>query len=366
MQTNNISCRNLENYNKASEAPNRLTKAQNSAKREQRVENAVENLMQQISESIAKKSCSREANCAAKTETSSELSDTSNQDATATSTDTTTTSTDDGMTQLINTKTPSSGLDKMLSADSSGNVNEEQLQSAIVQHLLEQKNPELGKSYLQELSNSIASGNQFEDSVKNALKVLVKQGLITKEEAEKINGDSFRAAQLDSNLQALYDSKGGKNDNTVAVMKLEEAIKSAMQILEDIKAGKTTAEIRSLDAPSNQKGSASSISGSSSSSGGGEGFLWKPVSDSNGKLVVLFPPNLTGEIVSAGIYSKEPASYENMIEEGKFSGDGNGGRSHFRFAKPGSAYPDGVIVVAQLKDGSQATFKIGDSSSRNT
>lgn len=360
MQTNNISCRSYEtqNLDNTKEVPTRLIK---TTCHEKRAEKTAERLLNQISEMIA----SKQSSCKEKTELTSNTENTSENITELAP------SNDDGMTQLIKTQTPTnvassaSNLDKMLTADSSGNINEEQLQSALVQHLLEQKKSELGKSYLQELSNSIAQGNQFEDSVKNALKALVKQGVLTNAEAEKINGQSFRAAQLDNNLTALYDSKGGPNDNTIAVMKLEEAITKAKQVLGEIASGKLAVETRSLDAASNTV-AASSNGQASSGTAGGDGFLWKPISDSNGKLAVLFPPNLTGEITSAGIYSKEPASYENLIEEGRYSGDGNGGRSHYRFSKPGGSYPDGVIVVARLKDGTQVSFKIQDSASRNT
>ena len=358
MQTNNIGCHNYESQNTAndtSEIPSRLIKKhtnQEGITRRESIEKAVEAILDQISTSMSKKCSEKENLTSADNQTTSAL-------------DTSTSINNQSSTLKTSaTNSASSPLDKMLSPDSSGNVNEEQLQSAIVQSLLEGKDKNLGKAYLQELSNSIAQGNQFEDSVKLALKALVKQGAITKEEAEKINGDSFRAAQLDNNLTALYDSKGGKGDDTIAVMKLEDAVKAAKQALEDIKSGKLTASIRSLDAPSNKK--MSSSSGAKGSSGSSAGFLWKPVSDSNGKLAVLFPPNLTGSIQSAGIYSKLPASHENIIEEGKYSGDGNGNRSHFRFSKQGGSYADGVFVVAQLKDGSQATFQIGDSASRNT
>ena len=71
-------------------------------------------------------------------------------------------------------------------------------------------------------------------------------------------------------------------------------------------------------------------------------------------------------ISSAGIYSSLPPSYENLIEQGDFSGDKhNGRRAHFRFSKPGGGYPDGVYVVAQLENGETATFEIENSSSRN-
>lgn len=68
---------------------------------------------------------------------------------------------------------------------------------------------------------------------------------------------------------------------------------------------------------------------------GTQAFLWKPVSDSNGKLVVLLP-----------------AKFNNLIdgpvkvngEAGTFSSVANGNRSHWRFDKPGSAYGSNVAV----------------------
>ena len=265
-------------------------------------------------------------------------------------------------------------LSNLLSADKKGNINEEQLKSAIVQYLLEKKGSnlkgtklkgkELGNAYLQELTKSLASGKPLEGAVKAALKALVNKGLISEAQAEEINGISFNAAQLDNNLEALYDSKGSLNDSTIAVMEIEKAVSKAMTSISETSSADSTGEThsRSLDAISNSI-SANSSSGSSNH---GNGFLWKPVSESNGNLVVLFPPNLTGTISSAGIYSSLPPSNENLIEQGDFSGDShNGGRAHFRFSKPGGFYPDGVYVIAQLANGETATFEIENSSHRN-
>jgi len=191
----------------------------------------------------------------------------------------------------------------------------------------------------------------------------VEKGLISKERAEEINGVSFRAAQLDRNHRALYDNRGGAGDSTIAVAKLSQAIKKAKGVLGKIDSGELKVKPRSLDAPSNKApGQKSRGSGGSSSR-----FLWKPVSESNGKLVVLLPSNLSGQIESAAIYSSLPPTEKNVIEKGCFSGDqANGGRAHFRFSKPGGQYPDQAYVVARLKDGTIAKFKIGESSSRNT
>ena len=67
--------------------------------------------------------------------------------------------------------------------------------------------------------------------------------------------------------------------------------------------------------------------------GGNEGAasersLWKPVSDSNGKLAVVLPHSAMGKIISMTI-DGETVRPDSI---------GNGWRPHLRFSKPGSAY----------------------------
>ena len=75
--------------------------------------------------------------------------------------------------------------------------------------------------------------------------------------------------------------------------------------------------------------------------GGGGGFLWKPVSDSNGNLVVLLPSQYNGKVKSVSVNG----------EQGSFSGIANGNRSHWRFSKPGAAYGANARVVAATSGG---------------
>lgn len=96
------------------------------------------------------------------------------------------------------------------------------------------------------------------------------------------------------------------------------------------------------------------------------GFLWKPVSESNGKLVVLLPTSLKGIVKSAGIYTAFPYSSGQRLASGTFSGDTkNGNRPHYRFGKPGSGYPSGVYLIAFLSSGKQYGYRIANTSRRN-
>jgi hypothetical protein len=96
------------------------------------------------------------------------------------------------------------------------------------------------------------------------------------------------------------------------------------------------------------------------------GFLWKPVSEHDGKLVVLLPQSITGKVKSASLHASLPPRTETLIEDGRFTGDThNGGRSHYRFSKAGKEYPNKVFVVVELKEGSYTSFEVRGSANRN-
>lgn len=67
------------------------------------------------------------------------------------------------------------------------------------------------------------------------------------------------------------------------------------------------------------------------------GFLWKPVSDEK-KLVVLLPAAFAGKTSTAGSLHYGGS----QLEPARYTGVANGGREHYRFSKPGAAYPAGV------------------------
>lgn len=92
-----------------------------------------------------------------------------------------------------------------------------------------------------------------------------------------------------------------------------------------------------------------------------KGFLWKPVSDKNGKLAILLPKQYTGTIKRVRILN---AQGTKVLATGKFSGVGNGNREHFRFTKPGNGFPDGAIVLIEMENGTSRHVKIKDTAKR--
>lgn len=105
---------------------------------------------------------------------------------------------------------------------------------------------------------------------------------------------------------------------------------------------------------------------------GPDGDLYKPNSDSDGKAVVLSKSSGGArfyEAVPTGILENVTIQYKhkdgsitswdvvrpkpkkgNLIEEGRYAGNGNGGREHYRFTKPGGDYPPQMILEVGGKE----------------
>lgn len=208
-----------------------------------------------------------------------------------------------------------------------------------------------------------------EKSAVQALNSLVTSGVLSEEESKKVYAEAFDAAQLDDNKSALYDAYGSANDPTVAIAQMESALSAAKLMVDKLTSGEATAEVRDLE-ESTGGGTTSAVSddlnllgtGGSESQAldGAEGFLFKPESDSDGKLAILMPASLAGDIVKVLLKDSEG----NKIEEGRYGGNGNGGRDHYRYSKPGGDYPDNLVVEAVLKNGSSKTWTIASPSQR--
>ena len=76
------------------------------------------------------------------------------------------------------------------------------------------------------------------------------------------------------------------------------------------------------------------------------GFVFKPRSEKNGNLVVLFGASRRGRVKRAALVEERPGG-DRVIETLDFSGNTNGGRPTFRASKPGRSYPSGVVLVRQ-------------------
>lgn len=258
----------------------------------------------------------------------------------------------------------SSFLLRELKPNSKGDFHEEQLQYGVAGYLLNEKSPALYEQYkiaYSSYKSESGAKSNFEDGVKVALKSLVASKKLSNKDAEEINGKSFRSAQLDKDLKTLFDDKGGPGDNTIAVLGAKEAAEKVDRLYGRIRRGDLEAPSRSLDAESNSK--TTSLPPKSSSSVG-SGFLWKPISESDGKLVILTPANISQDVESVSIYKVDSKGKRTLVEEGRSTGIANENRAHFRFKKAGGSYADGSVVEIKLKGGEVISETIKETSSR--
>ncbi len=105
--------------------------------------------------------------------------------------------------------------------------------------------------------------------------------------------------------------------------------------------------------PAQATGSAPTGSGSLA------GFVWKPISEGDGRLVVLLPSSYVGRV--SGVTVRRGGT---VLESGRFSGNTNGNRPTYRFSRPGAGYGSGLTVVATLRTGGSVTWNIPNGGSR--
>jgi hypothetical protein len=255
-------------------------------------------------------------------------------------------------------------LKVFLGTDPAKKVSEEELFSALIQERIKKTKGDEAltqfQGLLSEAKTKLRKPDGFvpiEDATKEALKAFRDAGTIKAEEADSMYSQAFAAAQLDENKEVLFDDRGGPNDPTMAVAAMEQALLMSRAMVEKFDAGSEAAPVRSLSEMSTGK----MLAGSGVVAGSGDtGFLFKPVSESDGKLVVLLPPRLSGLV--KGLTLVGPNG--EVLEQGRYTGNGNGGREHFRFSKPGAQYPDGLTVQATLASGELVRYIIRETSDR--
>jgi hypothetical protein len=279
-------------------------------------------------------------------------------------------------------------LSGILSPMGNNDISEEELFAGLIQERIQKlKGSEAAASYSQALSaeRSASTGQRFsiEEAARGVLQQLEDDGTLTYDEATTIHAQAFKAAQLDGNSEALYDDKGGPNDPTIAIAKLEAALLSARTKIEEIEGGDSDPGTLTLDigntglpnirvkinddgtfglpSTDDKKDSGVTPVDGAVPIDGAEGFLFKPISDTTGNLVILLPQSLKNNVESVILKN----SSGETLEEGIDSGYANGDRQHFRFNKPGAEFGANVTVEVKLKSGGKEIFMIEDPSRRH-
>lgn len=277
-------------------------------------------------------------------------------------------------------------LKSFLKSGPAEKVSEEELFSALIgERLSSVKGSDVATKYQQALDKAIETTRApdgyvlYEKAAGIALKDLTASGDLTEEEASGILSQSFKAAQLDSNTEALYDSRGGEGDPTIAVETMEIALMNAKAMIESFEAGDGAGSMDLDYVPAGKPGAGSATTGPSIVPDGGpvivgdviapdgnvvdgaNNFLFKPISENEGTLAVLLTSAMAHNV--AEVLLKDENG--DVIEKGRSTGYGDTGeREKFSFSKEGGEYPDNLTVEVVMNDGRTQQYSIPDPSQR--
>ncbi|MCB0338862.1 MAG: hypothetical protein KDD53_04620 [Bdellovibrionales bacterium] len=309
-------------------------------------------------------------------------------------------------------------LRSILTPDAENNVNEETLFAGLLQERIRSsKGDELASKFEMKYKEGL---EQFrrpdgvtlpEGAARQALRSLVDSGDLSQEEAHSFHAQAFHGAQLDNRLNVLWDGRGSVEDPSIAIANLEAALLSARTKIEAFDNGSEDPGSLSLDA---EPGSEFifGVNGSDKVFYPHEhiefGALaapealaallnpqsemveeveeevlaeeetpeseeedqnletledaiasfgrWNPNSSRNNNLVVSAPSELSAQIEKVVLRDSEG----NEIEEGTLGKINKHGRQRVRFDKEGAEYGQDVRVEVSLKDGTTASYEVGE------
>ncbi len=265
-------------------------------------------------------------------------------------------------------------LRNIIAPEKNSSINEEELFAALLQERIETKvSAEAAEAFetaLKSNKKAMRRGDGYtpvEDAANAALEDLVEDGTLSVTDADEIKAQAFRAAQLDDNLTALYDGRGSGSDTTVATAESESALASAMSLIEQMESGTlsttaaaATSTTTSTNASSAASGTTFSLTPEGNTIDDEGGFVFKPESEHEKKLVILLPSEYASQVEDVLLKDED----DNILERGNSSGYANGGREHFRFEKAGQDYPDNLTVEVRMTDGSIMSYEIPNPSER--
>lgn len=178
---------------------------------------------------------------------------------------------------------------------------------------------------------------------------LVREGFITASTRREIHTFAEDRA-------ALVLSRRRLGDGTVSGAQAAEILRERLGSVLPDRAGNSGQASSAIPfGPPSPKGPSVTVSAPS-------GFLWKPISDSDGMLAILLPEAWSTDASGVQILSPDGTA---VLATGRWAGIGNGDRAHFRFDRSGGSFPAGAIVRVTFRDGSVRTVTIPKPTIRN-
>lgn len=151
------------------------------------------------------------------------------------------------------------------------------------------------------------------------------------------------------------EGSSSTTDRVDELIQQSQAAEQAEAVAEQAGTSSTSGQTASSE-PARSTPTVASAEVSGASAGG---FVWKPVSESDGNAVVLLPPAYAGRATSCTIVRGGAT-----VEGGRFVGNTNGNRPTFRFRQPGAGYGTNLSVVARFSDGTSRSWAIPSGGSR--
>ncbi len=238
-------------------------------------------------------------------------------------------------------------------------INEEELYSAIIHQQLKEKNPTAALAFETALPEQIAKikTNKNSTLVFKATDRVMRAFVRSKQISHDLYRQTRDYAFGDTPLRAISTALNKFSENSPA---LAEEI-SAYRAREAAISRAKWKERRQAASSANSSDNAIAQNTSSSSNDIPSGFLWKPNSEKDNRLVILLPSTMTSSAKKVAILSPDG---NKVLENGNFAGIGNGGRQHYRFSKAGGNYPAGAQVSITFDDGTKRTVLISNTANR--
>lgn len=251
-------------------------------------------------------------------------------------------------------------------------VSEQDVFASLAHSKLSAKGPDAAKRFESEFEKNMERFTGEKDQVflatDKTLSNLLRDGVINQSEYQAIKSEAFGKAQLDGDRNTLgsepvMSSKTGNPLSFEELMAWLTANPDATpEEMSSFLASQKPAGGKVDAAGAAQGAGKTGASGASGDFGPPSNtFLWKPASDKNGKLAILLPANMAGQASSVKVLSPDGRT---TLATGSYAGVGNGSRTHFRFDKPGSAFPNGSVVQITMKDGSTQNIQVANTAAR--
>lgn len=260
-------------------------------------------------------------------------------------------------------------------------VSQNELYAALLHQNLSSLKPELAQRFAVQFKRTLHSSHASNperavfSSATQTLRRFLQAGELSRKEFNAVRAYALGKARLDGKCEDLAAALAGNPSKTAPKMEIGAAIEKSLGHLpanqDEVRAFHTrntkilrterqTANHTSHKARPAAQAVSSTAAGGAHASTGPAHFLWKPISESNGNLVILLPASLSGQVESVEVLSPDG----KVLATGRYTGRFSDGRPIFRFDRPGASFQPGCSVQITGAGGAVQRIAISDPAGR--